>query len=349
MKEEVISSSYQVKTYKVDNQLSLSMAFETARNGKKGNGGLRLYQYSSRQALEKEALTLAKHMTQKHNIYDTGFTGVKLVANGDVTESNKVKLLNFVGNQLNQMNGQIYTGCDMNIDDMDMHYLSKTTPYILNAMEAPQINTSIATAYGVYGSLKAVLEQDNMSSSRMTFLINGIGKIGSVLAAELVKAGHIVFTYDLNSTNAEVPGAINISDYREWYSLKCDYLLLCSASDVITLDNVEQLNCRWIISSANSPFACDEVVAHINKKKINWVPDVISNAGAVLCDVIEFNEPDRYRKISSKLMYDCVMRRIYHKTQEFITLCFQHGLEPNKTLDIFLRMAQQEQLLPLAA
>lgn len=333
---------YQVETYHLKNDLSFSMAYEKYIGNMKANGGLRFSSYGNQEAQEKEALTLAMHMTEKHSIYNTGFSGVKLVANGENTQANKALLLESVAKVLNEKNGNIYTGCDMNISNEDMNYLNQFTPYILNSMSAPQINTSTATAWGVYGSLRAVMDIENPFQEQRKFLINGIGKIGSIIADKLISLGHIVFTFDVDQKKADITGAINISGNEYWAQINCDYMILCSSSNIITDNNVHDLKCRWIVSSANAPFANDEISQILKSKDIHWIPDVVSNAGAVICDAIEFKEPERYSKLEPVSMYSCVEKCIYSKTKELLDLSSKYHLTPSDALDVFLKMQKNE-------
>jgi glutamate dehydrogenase/leucine dehydrogenase len=339
-----MKNKYKAETFSVNSELSFTVVYDEDANNLPANGGLRFYQYPDLKSQEEEAFTLAKHMTQKHSIYNTGFSGVKLVANGKVTENNKKQLLKKVGEVLNQFKGSIYTGCDLNMNNDDMLYLREITPYILNAIDAPQINTSTATAFGVYGALKAVMDKVN-KNEKAKYLVHGIGKIGLVIAKELIKSGQNVLTYDINKNNAEIAGATNISDKNDWHEIQCDYLILCSASGLITEENVYKLNCKWIVSSSNSPFAGNKVVELLKRKGISWIPDVVSNAGAVICDSIEFNEPERYKNIDAELMYQCVQKHIYNKTIQLLDLAKQYRLTPMEALDIFLTMVKRDPVL----
>lgn len=119
-------------------------------------------------------------------------------------------------------------------------------------------------------------------------------------------------------------------------------MILCSSSNIITHDNVDDLKCRWIVSSANAPFASDAISNILKNKDIHWIPDVISNAGAVICDAIEFKEPARYSTLESASMYSCVEKCIYNKTRELLELSSKYSLAPSDALDVFLKMQKNE-------
>lgn len=334
-----INEKYQVKTYQVNDGLSYTIAAEANVSVRKGNGGLRFYQYDTTDAQESEALVLAQHMTQKHQIYNTGFSGAKIVANGSIDADTKRVLLKHLGKTLNELDGNLYTGCDLNMNNNDMDELATITPYILNALDAPHVNTSTATALGVFGSLMSVIDFNNESDRTLTFVVHGLGKIGRVIAEKLIEKGHRVYGFDINPASGDIPGLINVSDNADWHTIECDYLLLCSASNIITEKNVREINCRWIVSSANSPFANQKVEQCLIEQGIQWIPDVVSNAGAVICDAVEFESPDEYRSIDAELLYQQVYQRIYDKTETLLIMSQKYQLRPDQALSVFFSMA----------
>lgn len=345
MKTEIVTiDKYTVATHQIDDDLSVTIACDNSKQTLPANGGLRFCRYSSVKEAQTEALTLARKMTQKHSIYNTGFSGVKLVANGDVNFENKLKVLNKVGDILNQFDGKIYTGCDLNINNDDMAYLFSLTPYVLNGIGS-SVNTSTATAYGVYGSLAAVMQHENKTSIPSRILIHGTGKIGSVIAEQLIQQGHTVYTFDANKKSADIEGAINISDTLDWHHVQCDYLLLCSKSGVIDTNNAEQLNCRWIISSANAPFSSEAVNMILKKRKINWIPDVISNAGAVICDSLEFTNSKKYQLSDPEKVYQFVYDAKLYKTKKILSLSETYSMTPNEALQLFFSIGENENIL----
>ena len=334
---------YCIETYRIKDDLSLSMAYDLNHSGLPANGGMRLIPYASQDACEREALTLAQHMTQKHQIYDTGFSGVKLVGNGQPTAENKTALIEAAAEVLAAHDGRIYTGCDLNINNEDMDVLYAKCPYVLNGIGS-QVNTSTATAYGVYGSMQAVLQM--LPAGRpLSFLIHGLGKIGSVIAKELLAAGHHVYTYDVFAQAADIPGATNISDDDTWYQRKVDMLVLCSKCGVIDQNNVAQLQCRWIVSSANSPFESKAVETELKLRGIHWVPDVISNAGAVICDAIEFTHQAAYCAMDPNEVYEYVRQCKFEKTAKLLELSKQYRITPAEALEVFFSIrANRERL-----
>jgi hypothetical protein len=65
-------------------------------------------------------------------------------------------------------------------------------------------------------------------------------------------------------------------------------------------------------------FAGDKLI--LRARSIRWVPDPISNSGAVICDSIEHHSPDRFRKARPHEIYAFVERTVHHETGEFLRL-----------------------------
>lgn len=335
---------YKIIHYELEPNLRLVIAYDDEFSQLPANGGLRMREYKNAEAQEAEALILAQQMSKKHKLYNTGFTGVKFVAHGKVTPENKIKILNTTAEILNHFKGKIYTGCDMNMSNQDMEYLTTLSSYVLSGLGS-QINTSFATAYGVYASLLAVIHIQQLENKKHKILVHGIGKLGRVVVDKLLADGHEVYTYDVRAELANINGAINISQDPNWYETPCDYLVLCSFSGVVTEEIANKLNCSWIVSGANAPFATSKVTNILSVKKIAWLPDVVSNSGAVICDILEFLDHERYINVDPQVVYDFVYQVIFKKTSTLLDLARKYNLLVDDLLHIFFSIEWNDNIL----
>lgn len=280
-----------------------------------GNGGLRIKPYASEAAAIDECLRLAQVMTHKHALYHTGFAGAKLVAVGDAQQLDKAALLQAVGRLLNRLNGLVYTGCDLNTTLADMDYLMQLSPYVL-ASVGTAIDPSAATGYGVFGSISAVCQQ---AIQGKTFLVHGVGSVGAVVAQLLAQAGGTVLTYDHLPTRADLPGCHNISGEKEWWKIRCDVLAPCSISGLITPYIAHRLKCRTVVGSANLPLAGAAVHEIFQRRRIGFVPEAISSAGAILCDSVEKYGALPFAQVAPAAIYAFVQTLVQQKTTQFLT------------------------------
>jgi len=291
------------------------VAHDGASHTLPGNGGLRIKPYVSEAAAIDECLRLAQVMTHKHALYHTGFAGTKLVAMGDVQQLDKQALLQAVGRLLNRLDGLVYTGCDLNTTLADMDYLMQISPYVL-ASVGTAIDPSAATGYGVFGSISAVCQQEIQGK---TFLVHGVGSVGAVVAQLLVKAGGTVLTYDQAPARADLPGCHNLSSQKEWWKIRCDMLAPCSISGLITPYIAHRLQCRSVVGSANLPLAGAAVHEIFQRRRIGFVPEAISSAGAILCDSVEKYGALPFAQVPPAAIYDFVQALVQQKTAQFLT------------------------------
>lgn len=309
--------TYEVETIVVDDTTSFTLACSPRRNTLPGNGGIRWLSYDSRAAQEEEAIMLAHAMDRKHGLYQTGFSGGKIVVNSKAKPENAMHVFDAIAQLLNRYNGSMYTGCDINTSSTHMQYLRLSSPWILDALESPQINTSIATGYGVWSALQTVIEHAPGTGARPQIAIHGMGKVGCEIARQCLKHGYDVVGFDVRPTPA-IPAEVRMLDKEAFWAFPSDILCIASLSGILDASTVEKVAARWVISSSNSPFSSPETQNRLLERGINYLPDYVSNAGAVLCDSIEKMYPDRYRNMSQDQANEYVAALISNRTRELI-------------------------------
>jgi leucine dehydrogenase len=313
--KEIDPSGYSVQRIAVDRYASLLVVKQSLTTQGPANGGLRIRAYPSRSDAHLEGLRLAQRMTLKHAVHATGFSGAKLVAHADPRRVDRARLLAVVAKTLDDHLGDLYTGCDLNTTAGDMKNLHALSPYVLAAIGSA-IDPSYATARGVFGSIRGVLDESGQSD---TFLVHGTGQVGAHVARILAAMGGTVYTYDLDPTRADIAGCHNISRIRRWWEVPAETLVLCSISGIIDPGLAGMLQCRNMISCANCPFTEAAVEEIIRERTITWVPDFISSAGAVISDSIEYYNPEAFRSALPEEIYAFVERTVHKKTKEYLT------------------------------
>jgi leucine dehydrogenase len=310
-------SDYEVETIQVDEDTSFTLAYSSQIDLLPANGGIRWRQYARREHQESEAVMLAHRMSLKHGLYNTGFSGGKIVVNSRRLPAEQPKVLIAIAELLNRYNGRMFTGCDINTSNKDMIYLSKHTPWILNAMGNPQVDTSMATGYGVWSSIFKILTLRLHAVSKPRIAIHGMGKVGSELARQCLQFGCDVVGYDINPDAIFPPGVRHVTEER-LFKQPSEILCIASLSGVLTMKNVSQLNTQWVVSSANSPFNQPLAQQRLISSGIHYLPDYVSNAGAVICDSIEMAFTERYNQMNQDQINAYVHSVIGAKTQELL-------------------------------
>jgi len=279
---------------------------------------------SDRHAID-DAIRLAEGMTRKHDMFRTGFSGAKLVANTDIP-LDKVKrkqLMEDIANVLEVLAGSVYTGCDLNTCDIDMDYLTQATnkQYVLAGRDSA-VDTNVATAASVIGSILGLIEShknDGVNISDLTFTVQGCGKVGSTVAKELVRLGaKKVQTCDIRESAADIEGCTPIAD---WSKTPTDFLVPCANSLAITEDIAANFpeGIRFCTGATNSPFA-DNAKAIFAKRGVFHVPESISSAGAILADSVEWYDLDLYQTVEPMLMYGWIRGLSQKKAKTMVEL-----------------------------
>jgi len=302
------------------------------------NGGLRVKTYLSEKQAWEDCRNLSLVMTHKHSIYNTGFSGGKIVVAIKEEGVYKQDILSCVGAMLNELNGLMYTGCDLNTTLEDMEYLRNHCPYILASLDS-QVDPSIATAHGVVGSIKGIFG-DNLQG--LVFLVHGLGKVGKATALGLQALGASIITYDIESERADIPDCQNISEQKNWWDVPCDVLVPCSISGLITPEIADNLQCKYIVGSANVPLSNPHVLDALQTKSITFIPESISSAGAIICDSIEFYAPSIFQQLDPKYIYAFVEELVAEKTQQFLLEINNSKLSYQQVIAILISGAEQQ-------
>lgn len=273
-----------------------------------GNGGIRLLHYDTKKDAVDDAVRLAKGMTRKHDMFRTGFSGAKVVAKVDsskcLTQVQRECLMNDAARALHDLEGTMYTGCDLNTSDKDMDFLTEATKnkYVLAGRDS-NVDTNVATASSVIGSILGTVEAMEVSVKDLTFTVQGCGKVGGTVARELVRLGaKKVYTCDLFSDLAKIDGCVPVSD---WTKEKCDFLVPCAGSLSITEEIATNFpdGIMYCVGAANSPFASTKAKSIFDKRGVLHIPESISSAGAILADSVEWFDINLYQTVKPELMY----------------------------------------------
>jgi len=273
-----------------------------------GNGGIRLLNYLSADEAIDDAVRLAKGMTKKHDMFRTGFSGAKMVVNSefkDLANIERKGLMEDTARALEALDGCMYTGCDLNTNDLDMDYLTEATgnKYVLAGRDS-KVDTNIATAASVIGSILGVIDAKGENDiSELTFTVQGCGKVGKTVAKELVRYGaKCVQTCDIYSELAIIQGCDAIED---WTTTPCDFLVPCANSLAITETVATNFppGLQFCCGATNSPFQNDEARAIFDDRDVIHIPESISSAGAILADSVEWDDVELYQSVEPTLMY----------------------------------------------
>jgi len=301
-----------------------------------GNGGMRIWNYASTDDAIKEAMGLAGRMREKHDMYNTGFGGAKVVVNasGDGASNvdvDKKKLMSVTAGVLNDLQGTMYTGCDMNTDLDDMDHLRAETPYVLAGIPNLAVNPNDATAFGLLGSLEALAKANFGGVKGTRFVIHGTGNVGKTVAEQLVKLGADVYVYDISVARAtSIAGAKVLSEADmsrpDWASTlpKHDIFVPCSKSNLVDMESALNLPAKVLCGSTNIPFATPEAATAYEGRGAVFVPESVSSAGAVIADSVEHFDTKSFTEAEPVEIYEFCRDMIFARTMEAVNIAKEH-------------------------
>jgi len=292
-----------------------------------GNGGMRIWNYESSVKAQEAAVALSQGMEVKHRVYNTGFAGAKVVVNAksDAVIQDKEKLMELTATFLNDLNGSMYTGCDINSTTMDMDNMAKQCPYVLAGIGNRELNPNEATAHGVLGALQSVADAKYGGLKNTRFVVHGCGNVGSVVARELVAAGAKVSVCDNSpGRSSTITGATDISEAvmalgsNDWSAALPvhDIFVPCSMSQIITTAVSTNLPATAIVGATNQPFATAEAEAAFASRGHLFVPECITSAGAILADSVEHFAQAEFAAADPSLICDFCNDAVSEKTIE---------------------------------
>jgi glutamate dehydrogenase (NAD(P)+) len=193
-----------------------------------------------------------------------------------------------------------------------------------------------ATGRGCVYMFREAAPHLGITPAETTFVIQGFGNVGSWAARIMQQLGcKMVAVSDANGAirsdegidaNAlydfveqggklpEFEGAESI-DPDDLLAVPCDVFVPAALGGMIHEDNADRIQCRVMVEGANSPTtpAADEI---LNEKGVYVIPDVMANAGGVVCSYFEWVQNLQHfrwdeREVNDKL--GNIMRRAYRE------------------------------------
>lgn len=279
-------------------------------------GGTRIHAYPSFEAALTDVKRLARGMTYKSALAETGLGGGKSVIICNPKNKTPEMLISFA-EAVDRLQG-LYTcaedvGCTME----DVTLISKHTPYVTGcASEKSSGNPSPFTAWGTFRGIQAVLQtlDGSPSVAGKTVAIQGLGSVGAPLAEFLFWHGAklIVSDIDWEKTErlAKKWGAVPCPA-DDILGVECDVLAPCALGGIINPQTIPQLHCRGIAGSANNQLLNDKDAELLRQKGILYAPDFVINAGGLINVSLEIEDqgynPVRAQQKVDKL-YDQLVR-----------------------------------------
>lgn len=170
------------------------------------------------------------------------------------------------------------------------------------------VGRQTATGLGVVFAIECMFEELEWALPERSFVVQGFGNVGAVVAQELhARGGKVIAVSDIRGAIMN-PHGLDIPAVQRWVAenkyldgfpeaepvdgqamleLECDTLVPAAREEQITHANAAALRCRLVVEGANGPTttAADRILA---ERGIAVIPDVLANAGGVVVSYFEW-------------------------------------------------------------
>ncbi|WP_275296790.1 Glu/Leu/Phe/Val dehydrogenase [Bacillus sp. REN10] len=176
-------------------------------------------------------------------------------------------------------------------------------PLVLGGSEGRET----ATSKGVLYTLQIMSEMKNMPLEGLKVIVQGFGNVGGYLAYFLHEIGvkvvgisdalgaiydpeglDVPYLLERRDSFGIVTGLFdNIITNEELLEKECDVLIPAAIGGVITEENADRINCKFIVEAANGP-TTKEAIQILDQRGIPVVPDILANSGGVIVSYFEW-------------------------------------------------------------
>ena len=221
-------------------------------------GGMRMLPYASEDEALFDVLRLARGMTYKSAVAETGLGGGKSVILGNPETGKSPALFRAMGRFVESFGGSYITAEDMNIGIPDLEQVRTETRWVtgLSRESGSSGNPSPYTARGCVQGMRAVLDEafGNPSFEGRRILIQGIGAVGGRLAELLQERGADVIVCDINEERVaefRARGFESVEDETH-LEVECDVYSPCARGAGLNDDTIPILKCKAVAGCANN-------------------------------------------------------------------------------------------------
>jgi len=259
-------------------------------------GGTRIYPYGSFDEALNDVLRLAKGMTYKSAVAETGYGGGKSVIISDHRKKKNPEMLRSFGRAVHSLGGAYICAEDVGSTTADMMIIREETPYVVGLEhENSSGDPSYFTAWGTFRGIQAVLKKIYGSDviEDRTIAIQGVGSVGAKLANLLFWAGAKLILADIDAARVEKVAAnygAKLCRPEEIMSVPCDIFTPCAMGGILNSMTIARLQCRGVAGATNNQLDKDSNADELMRRGILYAPDFVINAGGLHNVATELDE-----------------------------------------------------------
>jgi len=202
-------------------------------------------------------------------------------------------------------------GPDMGTSETSMAYVRDEIgravglPAVLGGVPLDELG---ATGFGLAACADVLSEAKLLDLDGARVVIQGFGAVGWHAARLLAERGATIIAVSDSRGASWNPGGLDIAALRghkvsagpvaefpggtavprdDIIGLDCELLVPAAQPDVVTTDNAGKISARVILEGANIPVTV-QAEAQLSERGVLCVPDVVANAGGVICAAAEY-------------------------------------------------------------
>jgi len=193
----------------------------------------------------------------------------------------------YLGEVVQRLGGRYCTGPDVGTGPDELAFVAERTEFVTRPDPTGPGQLADATAEGVFAGIGASLRhlEGEEDWSARTIVVQGLGAVGSRLAARLAAAGARVIGVDLDAERAQDVGReldIDLVDSSREFDVPCDVFAPCALGGVLHDLTVPRLACRVVAGAANNVLARPAHGDALHERGILYAPDFVISSGALI-------------------------------------------------------------------
>ena len=257
-------------------------------------GGLRVKQYHNEELAVSDALRLSEGMSKKNALAGLPIGGGKAVITchpDSITEDHLKRFADL----LNKLDGLYITAEDSGSNTHMMQNIADISNYVTGIDNSICGDPSPFTAKGVILGLKEAikLKFPDKAPEQLSYLVQGVGNVGSHIVDFLMKIGGKVYVSEINNITLEKVKkkhpTINIIDPDKVYDFaEADILIPCAFGGVLNNDTIPRLRYKIVCGASNNQLLHKFDSQHLHKNQIAYIPDFAVNSGGIIAVCAEY-------------------------------------------------------------
>ena len=275
-----------------------------------------------------------------------------------LTRRYTMEIINMIGPDRDVAAPDMYTDSRIMAWMMDTYSMQKgrTIPGVVTGKPIDiggSIGRAEAPGTGMIYLLRHLCQKLNYNLKKMNVVIQGFGKVGSVVAKQLCNNSCNIIAISEEEGGIYSPTGLEIDTLIKWKQqgnllkeyegknsspitnaellrTECDVLIPAAVENQIYSGNADKIDCKIILEGANSP-TTSQADKILEEKEIIVVPDILANSGGVCVSYFEY--------IQDMHSYFWKLDRVNREMKTILIYTFEDIFKFSKKTDSSLRTA----------